>query len=66
MPKAKTRKAAAKRFRVTGSGKIVRRHAKMRHLLECKNSKRRRGLKREAVISHSDMGRVRSMLPGGF
>lgn len=65
MPKAKTRKSAAKRFRITKKGKVLRRHAKMRHLLECKSSKTRRALRKVGPVAPSDVARVRHMLPGG-
>jgi len=65
MPKGKTRKAAAKRFRITKTGKIMRGHAKMRHLLECKDAKKRMGLRHSGRVAGSDVARVRSMLPGG-
>jgi large subunit ribosomal protein L35 len=65
MPKIKTRKAAAKRFDIKKSGKIMRRHAHLRHLLECKSARQRRRLKRKAVLSPSDIRRVQAMLPGG-
>lgn len=65
MPKAKTRKAAAKRFRITKKGKVLRRHSKMRHLLECKSSKKRRRLRKVGLVAPSDVARVRHMLPGG-
>ena len=65
MPKQKTRKAAAKRFRITKNGKVLRRHAKMRHLLECKAAKRKRQLRRAGPVAPSDVARVKSMLPWG-
>jgi large subunit ribosomal protein L35 len=65
MPKAKTRKSAAKRFRITRKGKILRRHSKMRHLLECKSSKKRRSLRKAGQVAPADISRVRHMLPGG-
>jgi large subunit ribosomal protein L35 len=65
MPKVKTRRAAAKRFRITRKGKVMRRHAKMRHLMECKSKKSKRALRRVGAVSPSDVARVRSMLPGG-
>ena len=65
MPKAKTRKAAAKRFRITRTGKVLRRHAKMRHLLECKSSKKKRGARKAGPVSPADVARVKHMLPGG-
>ncbi|MFA4844562.1 MAG: 50S ribosomal protein L35 [Candidatus Margulisiibacteriota bacterium] len=65
MPKIKTRKAAAKRFVIKKSGKIMRRHAGRRHLLECKSATQRRRLKKNAVLSPADVRRVHDMLPGG-
>lgn len=63
MPKLKTRKAAAKRFRATGSGKIVRRKAFKNHILEKKTSKRKRNLSQMAVVNERDEQNVRFMLP---
>lgn len=65
MPKAKTRKSAAKRFKITKKGKVLRRHSKMRHLLECKSSKKRRSLRSVGRVAAADVGRIRHMLPGG-
>ncbi|RMF25895.1 MAG: 50S ribosomal protein L35 [Cyanobacteria bacterium J083] len=64
MPKLKTRKAAAKRFRVTGSGKkIVRRKAFKNHLLQHKSSERKRRLSHLTLVSKQDEKNVRLMLP---
>jgi large subunit ribosomal protein L35 len=65
MPKLKTRKAAAKRFRVTGSGKkIVRRKAFKNHLLNHKSKERtRRRLSNLALVHENDEANVRLMLP---
>jgi large subunit ribosomal protein L35 len=63
MPKLKTRKAAAKRFRVTGSGKIVRRKAFKNHLLEHKTTNKKRKLSKMAVVHERDEENVRLMLP---
>ncbi len=63
MPKLKTRKAAAKRFRATGSGKIVRRKAFKNHILEKKSSARKRNLSKMAVVNERDEQNVRFMLP---
>ena len=65
MPKIKTRKAAAKRFRITKTGKVLRRHSRLRHLLEWKSPKQHRRLKKRVTVSPSDQERVRQMLPGG-
>jgi large subunit ribosomal protein L35 len=63
MPKLKTRKAAAKRFRATGSGKIVRRKAFKNHLLQHKSSTRKRRLSQMAEVHERDAENVRLMLP---
>ncbi|NBV25526.1 MAG: 50S ribosomal protein L35, partial [Proteobacteria bacterium] len=54
----KTKKSVAKRFKITGTGKILRSHAGRRHLLSTKNAKRRRRLGKMALVSKSDMYRV--------
>lgn len=63
MPKLKSRKAAAKRFRVTGSGKIMRRKANRSHLLEHKSTTRKRRLAKAAAVSEVEAENVRLMLP---
>jgi large subunit ribosomal protein L35 len=63
MPKLKTRRSAAKRFRATGSGKIVRRKAFKNHLLEHKTSGRKRRLSKMAVVNERDVENVHLMLP---
>ncbi len=63
MPKLKTRKAAAKRFRSTGTGKIVRRHSMHNHLLEHKHPGRKRHLSKTALVDERDADNVRLMLP---
>ncbi len=63
MPKLKTRKAAAKRFRATGSGKIVRRKAFKNHLLEHKSSNKKRKLSKMVLVDERDAENVRLMLP---
>jgi large subunit ribosomal protein L35 len=63
MPKLKTRKAAAKRFRATGSGKIVRRKAFKNHLLEHKTSDKKNRLSKMAIVNERDEPNVRLMLP---
>ncbi|GAA2551740.1 50S ribosomal protein L35 [Mycobacterium sp. AMU20-3851] len=64
MPKAKTHSGASKRFRVTGSGKIVRQKAGKRHLLEHKPSKQTRRLDGRTVVAANDTARVKKMLNG--
>jgi large subunit ribosomal protein L35 len=63
MPKLKTRRAAAKRFKATGSGKIARRKAFKNHILEHKNSSRRRRLSQKALVNERDAENVHLMLP---
>jgi large subunit ribosomal protein L35 len=64
MPKLKTRKAAAKRFRATGSGKkIFRRKAFKNHLLQHKTTERKRRLSAISLVDESDEKEVRLMLP---
>jgi len=63
MPKLKTRKAAAKRFRATGSGRIRRRKAFKSHMLEHKTSARKSRISKLALVSEADAGNVRLMLP---
>ena len=64
MPKAKTHSGASKRFRITGTGKIVRQKANRRHLLEHKPSKRTRRLEGRTTVSTADAKRIRKMLNG--
>ena len=64
MPKAKTHSGASKRFRVTGSGKVVRQKAGKRHLLEHKASKRTRRLDGRVTVAANDTARVKTMLNG--
>ena len=63
MPKLKTRKAAAKRFKATGSGKFMRRRAFLTHLLDHKSPKRKRHLGTMALVDERDADNVRAMLP---
>lgn len=62
MPKAKTHKGTAKRFKVTGSGKIVRQKANRRHLMEHKSTKRTRRLDGTAVVADVDAPRIKRLL----
>lgn len=64
MPKAKTHSGASKRFRRTGTGKIVREKAGRRHLLEHKSTKRTRRLDGRTVVSANDTQRVKKLLNG--
>lgn len=62
MPKMKTHRGAAKRFKKTGSGKLKRSHAYTSHILEHKSPKRKRNLRKGAVVSSGDQKRIASML----
>ena len=62
MPKMKTNRGAAKRFKVTGTGKIMRRRAFRSHLLEKKSSTRTRRLARGAEVTGGDRTQVRRLL----
>jgi large subunit ribosomal protein L35 len=62
MPKMKTNKSVAKRIKVTGSGKLMRRKAGMGHLLSGKRPKRKRRLKRGTRVKATETRRVRSLL----
>ena len=64
MPKAKTHSGASKRFRKTGTGKIVRQKDGRRHLLEHKASKRTRRLDGRTTVAPNDARRVNAMLNG--
>jgi large subunit ribosomal protein L35 len=63
MPKLKTRKAAAKRFKATGTGKFLRRRAFRNHLLDHKTPKQKRHLATKAVVDRTDEERVTLMMP---
>lgn len=63
MPKLKSNRGAAKRFRVTGSGRIKRKHAFHSHILTKKDTKRKRRLRSTALVAKSDEKAVRKMLP---
>ena len=62
MPKQKTHSGAKKRFKVTGSGKILRERTNKRHLLEVKPSKRTRRLSVEKELSPADTKKVKRLL----
>jgi large subunit ribosomal protein L35 len=65
MPKLKTHKGAAKRFRLTASGKVKRGHSHARHILTKKTAKRKRNLDIDVLVSDADSGPVKRMLPYG-
>jgi large subunit ribosomal protein L35 len=60
----KTNRGARKRFKKTGTGKIVRRRAFAAHILTSKTRKRKRRLTRSAAVGEEDVRRMRRLLPG--
>ena len=62
MPKMKTKKAAAKRFSLTGTGKVKYKKMNLRHILTKKTAKRKRHLRGSGILSEADAARVRKQL----
>jgi large subunit ribosomal protein L35 len=65
MPKLKTHKGAAKRFRLTATGKVKRGHSHARHILTSKTTKRKRLLDIDGIVAEADVKLVKRMLPYG-
>jgi large subunit ribosomal protein L35 len=65
MPKLKTHKGAAKRFRMTATGKVKRGHSHARHILTKKGAKRKRYLDIDVMVAEADEKPVKRMLPYG-
>jgi large subunit ribosomal protein L35 len=63
MPKMKTNRAAAKRFKVTKRGKVKAKQAYLRHILTTKAKKKKRHLRKSKLIDDSNMKQVRRLLP---
>ncbi len=63
MPKMKTNRGAAKRFKLTGSGKIKRNKAYSSHILTKKSTKRKRGLRQNGTVDASDAKGIKRILP---
>ncbi len=63
MPKMKTNRGAAKRFKKTGSGKIARRKAYANHILTKKSTKRKRNLRKSALIDSTNYKHICRLLP---
>tara|TARA_B100000029_G_scaffold295982_1_gene289260 strand:+ start:81 stop:275 length:195 start_codon:yes stop_codon:yes gene_type:complete len=63
MPKIKTNRGAAKRFRKTGSGKIRRNSAFTSHILTTKTTKRKRNLRKASIMAPSDAKRINVLMP---
>lgn len=62
MPKLKTRRAVAKRFKLTGKGKLKRSHAFAKHILTKKSATRKRNLRKQDLVDCSDEKRMKKML----
>jgi large subunit ribosomal protein L35 len=62
MPKVKTKSGAKKRFRLTGTGKIKRKHAYKSHILTKKETKQKRNLTQFTLVDKADVPRVKKML----
>ncbi len=62
MPKVKTKSGAKKRFKLTGTGKIKRKHAYKSHILTKKETKQKRNLAHDTLVHESDVPRVKKML----
>ena len=65
MPKIKTRKSAAKRYSLTGGGKIKYKKQGLRHILTKKSRKRKRRLGKTATLSSAELKRARKLIPYG-
>ena len=62
MPKMKTSRAAAKRFKVTGSGKLVRNKAYKSHILTKKSTKRKRNLRKDIIMDETNVKNMKKVL----
>jgi large subunit ribosomal protein L35 len=63
MPKMKTHRGAAKRFKVTGSGKVKRKKQGLRHILTSKSTKRKRGLRHPGILEGKDAANMKKLMP---
>ena len=63
MPKIKTKRAAAKRFKVTGTGKLKRNKAYKRHILTKKTTKTKRNLRKPAIVDSTNVKNMKKVLP---
>ncbi len=63
MPKLKTHSGAAKRFKKTATGKVKRGHSHLRHILTSKDTKRKRKLAEQVVVSKADEAKLKRMIP---
>ncbi len=62
MPKMKSKRAASKRYKLTGSGKVKRFQAFKSHILTSKTRKRKRNLRKPLLVSNADLKRVKSLI----
>jgi len=65
MPKMKTHKGAAKRFKLTGTGKVKRNKGFTSHLLTSKPAKRKRSLRQSTIVDKTDERNIKTLLPYG-
>ena len=65
MPKQKTHSSAKKRFKLTGTGKVLGRHAMQSHNLEKKSAKRKRSFRKDEVLSRPDASAIKKLLGRG-
>ena len=63
MPKMKTNRGAAKRFKLTGTGKLKRRKAYLRHILTTKTRKQKRNLRQAVVVDQTNAKAIKRLLP---
>lgn len=63
MPKMKTNRGAAKRFKATGSGKLVRNKAYASHILTKKTTKIKRKMRKSAIVDSTNLGSLKKLLP---
>lgn len=63
MPKLKTHKGAAKRFKKTATGKVMRGHSHLRHILTSKSKKRKKKLGHSILVSDADTPKIKRMIP---
>jgi large subunit ribosomal protein L35 len=62
---SKTRKAVSKRFKITGTGKVLRRRQGKRHLLQNKSRKRKRSLGKTVLVHETDVAAIKANMPWG-
>jgi large subunit ribosomal protein L35 len=63
MPKMKTHRGAAKRFKITGSGKVKMKKQGLRHILTSKSTKRKRNLRHPGILDKADAANIKKLIP---